>query len=279
MKNILIPTDFSKNSLNATAYAISLFEDKAVNFYFLHVSLMEEIDNEACYYKFSDTVLDQKVFYNPTEKLQSEIKKAKKLSTSTKHKFYSILEYVHFIEAIRKSVVENEVDYVVMGTKGASKISRDVLGSHTADVITKVKCTILAIPENAKYTPPKNIVFPTDFNILYKNNVLQTLSEVLKIKNAALSVLYVSKSEYNLSILQKKNQSYLQDYLQDKPHSFHFITNQNIDDAIEAFVENEKADMIAMVAKNLNFFQRILFQPAIEKISYHTKVPFLVLHE
>jgi hypothetical protein len=34
-----------------------------------------------------------------------------------------------------------------------------------------------------------------------------------------------------------------------------------------------------MIAKNLNFFQRILFKPTVEEISYHTKVPFLVLHE
>jgi len=34
-----------------------------------------------------------------------------------------------------------------------------------------------------------------------------------------------------------------------------------------------------MVAKNLNFLERILFKPKVEKISYHTTVPFLVLHE
>ena len=34
-----------------------------------------------------------------------------------------------------------------------------------------------------------------------------------------------------------------------------------------------------MIAKNLNLFQRILFKPTIEEISYHTEIPFLVLHE
>ncbi len=34
-----------------------------------------------------------------------------------------------------------------------------------------------------------------------------------------------------------------------------------------------------MVAKNLNYFQQILFQSKVEEISYHTDVPFLVLHE
>jgi hypothetical protein len=34
-----------------------------------------------------------------------------------------------------------------------------------------------------------------------------------------------------------------------------------------------------MVAKNLNYFQRILFRPTVEELSYETDVPFLVLHE
>ena len=37
--------------------------------------------------------------------------------------------------------------------------------------------------------------------------------------------------------------------------------------------------MMIMIAKNLNYFQQILFHSKIEKISYHTNVPFLVLHE
>lgn len=265
--------------MNAIKYAISFFESVAVNFYLLHVSLVDEIDEEECFYKLSDTILDQKVAYNPTDKLQAVIKKVKNLSLSKKHKFYGIHEHIQFIEAIRKSVKEKEIDFIVMGTKGDSQISETVLGSHTADVITRVKCAVLVIPEKARYKKPKNVVFPTDFNILFKNKVLETLTDILKIKNTELSVLYISKNVRDLSSLQKKNRSYLKDYLMDKPHSFYFITNENIDNAIETFVETTRVDMIAMIAKNLNFSQRILFQPTVEKISYHTKVPFLVLHE
>jgi nucleotide-binding universal stress UspA family protein len=279
MKNILVPTDFSDNALNAASYAMSFYKEKAVRFFLLHVSLMEEIDNEVCYYKISDTVLEHKTAYNPVQKLKSEVKKLKKLSDSNLHEFQYLHENVQFIEAIRRSVEENEIDYIVMGTKGASGRSNALLGSQTAAVITKVKCTVLVIPENARYTEPKNIVFPTDFNNFYKGKVLGTLIEFLKTKNTALNILYVSKKVRELSVLQRKNRSYLEDYLQDKPHSFYYITNENIDNAIETFVEKVDVDMIAMIAKNLNFFQRILFRPIVEKLSYHTKIPFLVLHE
>ncbi|WP_245726521.1 hypothetical protein [Pricia antarctica] len=62
-------------------------------------------------------------------------------------------------------------------------------------------------------------------------------------------------------------------------HGFHSLTGTKLETAVQAFTESRDIDMIAMVAKNLNFFQRILFRPEVEKISYHTKVPFLVLHE
>lgn len=50
-------------------------------------------------------------------------------------------------------------------------------------------------------------------------------------------------------------------------------------DDIKQEVKNKNIELIVMVAKNLNFLQRILFRPTVEKISYRTKIPFLVLHE
>jgi nucleotide-binding universal stress UspA family protein len=279
MRNILIPTDFSENSVNAIAFALSFFESVAVNFYLLHVSLVEKINDEECFYKLSDKDLDKKTTYNPSEDLKAEIERIKKLTRSKNHNFYGLHESKQLIDAIRASVKEYEIDLIVMGTKGDSNASKKVLGRHTADVITKVKCAVLVIPENAKYRKPKNVVFPTDFNILYRNKVMETLLDVLKIKKASLSVLYISKHLQDLSTLQKKNRSYLQDYLVDQPHNFYFVTNKNINNAIETFVDTTRVDMIAMIAKNLNFFQRILFKPTIETISYQTNVPFLVLHE
>lgn len=158
MRNILIPTDFSENSKNAIAFAIAFFESVAVNFYLLHVSFIEKINDQECYYKLSDMDVDQKTAYNPTDDLKAEIARIKKLTRSKNHNFFGVhesTESTEFIEAIRTSIKKDEIDLIVMGTKGASNMSKTVLGNHTADVITKVKCAVLVIPENAKYKKPK----------------------------------------------------------------------------------------------------------------------------
>ena len=46
MKNILLPTDFSKNSLNAMYYAMALFKDIPCKFYLLNVFKIPYLANE-----------------------------------------------------------------------------------------------------------------------------------------------------------------------------------------------------------------------------------------
>ncbi|MEC7263957.1 MAG: universal stress protein, partial [Bacteroidota bacterium] len=62
-------------------------------------------------------------------------------------------------------------------------------------------------------------------------------------------------------------------------YSTHTITNKSVKSAIQCFVESRDIDMMFMVAKNLNFIQLILFDSLVEQISFHTKVPFYVIHQ
>ncbi|MBQ4819659.1 universal stress protein [Aquimarina sp. MMG016] len=279
MKNILIPTDFSENSWNAIVYALSFFKKVKCNFYLLHVSPYQEVIGSNSFYGSKDHVLER-ITHSDKEQMQLLLKRIQKLPLNTKHRFFTINEYIFFVDSIRKQVEEKNIDFIVMGTKGASGLKEKTIGSNTGDVITKVKCPVLVIPEKAKYSKLNEIAFPTDYNIFYKNRVLNTITEILTMNHSALRILHISKKEQELTDSQKKNKDFLDDYLEDSvEHSFHFLSNPSIEQAIQCFVESRDIDMITMIAKNLNFFQRILFHPTIEKISYHISVPFLVLHE
>jgi hypothetical protein len=168
---------------------------------------------------------------------------------------------------------------IVMGTKGSSGLKKYIIGSNTGDVITKVKCAILVIPENAKFSKITEIVFPTDFALNYNLNTLQPISEILEAYNSYLGILHISQSDKDLNTDQQKNKELLDDYFNNRKHGFYFLTNKKIENAIQCFVESRGVDLITMVAKNLNYFQRLLFLPKVKEISYHTDIPFLVLHE
>ncbi len=275
MKHVLIPTDFSDNSWNAIKYALSFYKDRETTFYFLHVSplLIDDedlIDNPSASAESENTIQDN---------LARLIERSKEIATKGKHYFDTLHDHLLFVNSIRKHVKDKGIDMIIMGTKGRTDLNESTIGSYTEDVITRVKCNTLIIPEKTKFKDLNEIVFPTDFNILFKNKVLRTISEILTTFKSNLNVLKISKKEKSLTTLQKINKESLDDSLEKEQLKFHFVSNSNIENALQSFVENREVDMIAIVAKNLNFSQRILFRPTVARISYHTEIPFLILHE
>jgi nucleotide-binding universal stress UspA family protein len=280
MKTILLPTDFSENSWNAIEYALNFYKETNCDFYLLHVNKLSNIvTNDYPYIPALDVIED--VYIKPTKtRLKALLKKiAKIFPKNTKHKFYTLTDYNFFIESLRKHIKEKKVDMIVMGTKGASGLSKFIIGSNAGDVITKVKCTTLVVPENAKFKKIEEITFPTDFSLTNNLQILDPIAKILEKNDAILSILNISKKPSILNVEQQKNKELLEDYFYNYKHSFYFLTNKKVEDAVQHFVESRHVDLIAMVAKNLNYFQQILFHTKVEEISYHTDIPFLVLHE
>lgn len=165
-----------------------------------------------------------------------------------------------------------------MGTKGAPGIQEAVVGSNTGDVITKVPCDLLVIPEKANLKKPIEIAFPTDFNIFYSHTILESISEMLHLSGANLRVINVLKPNVKLNHSQKQHKYYLEDYLEElfaDSHSFQTIADEKVKNAIEGFAARGNIDMIIMVAKNLNFIQQLLFDSTIEKLNFHTTIPYI----
>jgi nucleotide-binding universal stress UspA family protein len=278
--NILLPTDFSENSWNAIMYAINFHKHTTCNFYLLHVNKIENlIVSESTYVTRQEHIAN--IYIKPSKKKSRAILKkiGHRFKANGKHKFYSLNDYGFFIESIRKHIGEQKIDMIIMGTKGTSGLKEYIIGSNAGDVITKVKCTTLIVPEHAQYSKLKEIAFPTDYNLSYDLKTLQPLTSILNNIKTGLRIIHIHKKDTQLNAEQLTNKDILNDYFEDFNHSYHFLTNKNVEDAIQCFVESRDIDMIVMVAKNLNYFQNMLFHTRVEKITYHTHIPFLVLHE
>lgn len=280
MKNILIPTDFSENAHNAIRYALDYFADIPVNFYILHVSQKDISQTDEEYSDIFNSDTSFQTLNSPVSLLKEEIKTCRISSKNSEHNFFPLQEESNLVEAIRKQIADYEIDYILMGTKGASKVGVEQMGSNTFEVITKVKCPIFVIPGNARFKGIKNIAFVTDYNCIYRNKIISTLSETLELHNTPLRILHVkSQTSGGLTNTQTDNKGFLHYFFKDKKHSFHFIENKELETGIQDFVETWDISLVSIVAKNLNFIQRLLLRPAVEIVSYHTHVPFLVIHE
>lgn len=279
MKNVLLPTDFSDNSWNAIAYALDFLKDEPCVFYLLHVHVLDySAINDPSFGDANMTVQD--VYTKPSKTRLNKFQK--RISThynNQLHRFYPIVDYGFFINVVRKHIEEKQIDLIVMGTKGASGLKKIIIGSNAGDVIVKVKCSTLIVPENAAYTKIEEIAFPTDFSSFNNFMTLSPLLDILERYHSKISILHVGKGLDELNPDQHKNRELLQDFFEAFDYDFYFLSNNKLEQAVQCFTESRGISMIAMVAKNLNYFQQILFHTRTENISYHTNIPFLVLHE
>lgn len=280
MKNVLILTDFSENAWNAMLYAIDYFKDMPKVFYVLHVSSMGSMPLQESPYAKTQIGIEQSYTKPAKVQLNQLIERIKQERPECKiHEFYALSDYNFLTDAVRRHVADKKIDLIIMGTKGASGLKKIIIGSNASDVITRVQCSTLVVPENAKFNGLDEIAFPTDFSMLHGVKILHPISNILKNYTSNLRVLHISKRNDLLDDNQLKNKELLEDYFSNDAHSFHFLINRKISDAIQEFVHTRNIKMIVMVARNLNYFQQILFHTKVEEISYHTDIPFMVIHE
>ncbi|MEB8328873.1 universal stress protein [Flavobacteriaceae bacterium KMM 6897] len=279
MKKILIPTDFSENAWNALIFATALYANEKCHFLLFHINPIVHIGAENSV-NVPRPILKETLIKASQERLISWKDKIKKQAANQNHNFETLAVYDFFVDAIKFQLSQTQVDIIVMGTKGATSLKKVTIGSNTGHIITKIKCPLLAVPENAHFKSLKQIMFPTDYHTGIDISVLDNLKEIMDLNNSSLTIIHmVYKEEELLSREQNRNKEFLKDYFSNSKHNFLRVVGFRLEEAIQSYAESQQMDMIVMVAKNQNFIQRILFRPMVEQISYHINTPFLVLHE
>ncbi|MCB0448191.1 MAG: universal stress protein [Gelidibacter sp.] len=276
MRKILIPTDFSDNAMNALQYACELFKYDISEFYIMHAYQDEIHSNEAL---LSRETLDEvtKIISDKSQvQLEAILKRIKKFSPNPRHKYSVISANNLLIDEADKIVDQENIDIIVMGTRGKTNDRKLTFGSHTLQVLKYVQCPVLAIPENYKYTPPKHILFPTNYMIPYKRRELKLLCEMAHPYRASIDMLYISTSK-KLSLRQEDNQNFIKDELCKNSINFKTVIDKDITNTIYKYIKENHTDMLVMVNTRHSFLENFLLQSTIDKMSLYIDIPFLAL--
>ncbi|HER41276.1 MAG TPA: universal stress protein, partial [Salinimicrobium catena] len=253
MKNILLPTDFSENSYNAIKYALQLFSEEECTFYLLNTYTPILYDNEYLVYSASQPTLTEIYKNNSLKGLNRILKRIKRNFPNEKHEFKRISSFNMLSDEIKEQVREKQIDLVVMGTKGATNADEILLGTHTVHAIKKVKCPLLAIPAHFDYRPPKEILFPSD----YETDLPQLLEILKEIATNNASVIHILHVYFGPSLTeeQEKRKKALGKMFKDNGHHFYSIADKSVPQAIYDFQEENDVDMLVMINNKHSFFE------------------------
>lgn len=270
MKTILLPTDFSSNSINAINYAINMFGEKN-KYILLNAYRISPVSIEEYVSEIPD-------FAKESEKgLKKVLNKVKKEFSHKKLNIEIISRLGYPVEVLNKIVKRKKVDLTVMGTKGASGLKEILLGSITADAIKNLSCPILAVPEKAKYEPLKNIALAADLRNVRGEKLFIPLLSIVKNYAAEVVILHVQRNIARVTKNEKLEKIKLENLFRKIPHSFNLIEESNAARGIENFIRSRNIDLLAMVSRKHNLVERLFSKSATKKLAMHTKIPLLAL--
>ncbi len=163
MKKILVPIDFSSNSVNALHVAAEIASKSGAILEILHVNLAAIYSAPFSEYaSVATAVVDDEQYDEKAveglEKLKLELvadPSYAKLNISIR------VEEGYLHSSVLKVANEDQVDLVVMGTKGSSGMAEFLLGSNTEKVIRTAPCPVLAVPEHIQQFAPKVVLLPS----------------------------------------------------------------------------------------------------------------------
>lgn len=271
---IIVPIDFSDCSLLALRYGIKFAKKFNAHLLIKNTYHIPVPAAEMTLTINPDLVEDYKQEANEKFKdVMEEIPELEEVSFKFK------VEMAFAIDAILNSVEEDDIDLIIMGTKGASGIAEIVIGSNTSGVIRRASCPVIAIPENIKEFRLKKIVFASDYHRLENPKVLEPLALIAETFDAEVHILNVNPKPSEMSREEAEEALNLEHVFKNVHHSFQFSSEENVEKGISNYIEDNEIDLLTMVPRRHNLLEQLFKGSLTRKFAHHTRVPLLTFHE
>ena len=271
MKTILFPTDFSSNTNSALEYALEIATIANATLHLLHV--------------YTPGVSISKVTGEVTDAKPEALEKLKVITDTIAKEFSSTkckskLREGDIVTEIIAAAEQLNADLIIMGTLGASKLSKVLFGSNTAAIIEKSKCAVLAVPADSTYRIPQKILFATNFS--YKDlEGAKRLARFADAFNAEIILGHVDLSidednDETASMMNLMNE--IKAITSYTKIAHRIVSDHNVMMGLDKIIEENNIDMFALSTHKRTWFEKMYNPSLTKKLSLHTNVPLVVFH-
>jgi nucleotide-binding universal stress UspA family protein len=271
MKKILVPTDYSDCANNAIGVAKEIAARSGASLYLIH---LEEVVPEVAHVMNHSTLEDNPHHVGHARlQLQSLVDSIEKDGVKAKAVFVPH----EGREGIEDYVKPFDIDFMVMGSHGATGIREFIIGSKTQKVIKHSTVPVLVVKHAHKNFQPKRILFASTF----REDVSKPLREVAafaKLWNAELELVFLNMLSHLIEENEAKRLMIKQmNPISDISYSLNISETNDEEWGISKFARRVNADVIAVVFDTHTGFNRLFNSSVAEKLINHESIPVLVM--
>lgn len=268
MKKFLVPVDFSEASIHAAKYAVKLVKSLPE----AHIVLYH------VYSRIIFATLSSGDEGSRQKVSEQELNIIKDQISDGFESISCVVEEGSFIENIHDYTLGHDVDMVIMGITGSSKISQVFMGTNTLNVIRNLNCPVMIVPPHAAYTGLRRVAFTSDFKDVARTTPFHALTQIMDTFHPKLDILNVDSEHYvELTEEFKIEREAMELKLGHYNCEFAFLRAYDFLDGINEFVEARGVDAIITVPRKHSFLSQVFKTSHTKKLAYHSTVPIIAI--
>ena len=265
MDIILVPTDFSDAADNAALYAARYAQSinaRMILFHVYHVPVSAAPAFPVMPVTFDELQAENEAWLQ---------KKAKELHRKTGADIRCRVK----IGLAGDEILEvQNVDLIIMGTKGAGRIDQVLPGSIATSVFRKSKIPVLLVPEKAEYKKIRTLMFACDYDPARGFSLPLALQGFAKPFEPAIFVVNVKHKKesvvINAQVAMKPGGQ-----MDNVEHLYYFSEQEDLADGISEFAVDHNADIIAVIPHQYGLLEGIFHKSISKQLAFHSHIPLL----
>lgn len=270
-KTVLVPVDFADHVPKTVDFGFSLADNLDAEVVFLYVyfspAFTISMNNDVSTYSISDGELLRRIISSANadvENMANLIRRRIEAGELPDLKFSFELKEGAPEDQILEYCRKNKPELVVMGSRG-KKISNELIGSVTAEVIEGAEVPVFAIPMQMKQSNLSEIyriAFITNFN---QKDLIAVDKIINTFKRQKLELYFVHGSQKKQAwdeIMLSGIKAYFANHYPGVSTNYALIESTESPEKIDNFIEEMKVDVLAFNAQKKNLIARI-FNPGL----------------
>lgn len=273
MNTILVPTDFSDGAFNALKYALRLAELLDYSIQVAHAYSMPPTGSAVM------VDITEILVKNAKEELELLKRNVDKINTSNVAISYKP-HHGSVVEVINRLSRTEGIEFVVMGTQGASGITEKWLGTNAASAAKQVEDPLMIVPATHAFKNIGHILFATDLKVTENDKHLRFLSTLTSKSNAQLDFLHIRKQgEESDDEKIAKYRSQLDRIFGEGKTRITYLFDDEINDGIKDGIQTHNPDVLVVVRHEYGFFEGLFRSSVSRKLISESALPILVLQD
>lgn len=267
MAHLLIPTDFSDVALQATSYALRLFDPRTDRFTLVHAYMDAGAANNVW------PSVEQELYNASADGMDAFLERVRRLKEAEGVNIGNEVVFGAIGSVLADIHKEDPADLVVMGTKGVTGVP--LFTSNAAHVAKISRVPVLVVPDGVGTVPVRRILLADDRQE-HGDGALRMLVRLAQHQGAEVIVAHVQATG------ERSEEALPSSYEEALAQVGHRSIQASGDDPVESLLdlaEREQADLLAVLHRHTPFLDTLFHRSVSKQLAMHSPRPLLVLED